>query len=662
MLKLTVYENNLVHSELELNQDEELTAGRSKKTDLVLSDEKVSREHCKIYYSADQWIIEDLDSKNGITINGERIMKQALANGDVVKIANFRIEVYLEELKPPPDEEETVIADDEECGEEVTASDDRTIQDIRKVSVPPPVDETPVVEEIPGEEESVPVHEKTEAMESLAEEPAPQEPEADEGGKDSTEILEEPAAVIVGKNRIELVEGRDQGNACVFDNHILVGRSTNCDMLIEDETVSREHITISLVKNKYVLTNLNKNNVTYLNSKMIKKANVKDGDIIKIGETTLKVKIFTGKKEKKKIAWKGIITVVAVIVLLAALLMVFLGRQKTVGKTTVKEQPEQAGMKNEKDIIETERDRERQRREAEKNRRAAYYMKEGEELLAKRNFSSALQRFSLVIEIDPENKRALDYIAQCRAKIEEARRIRVEAERKRKELEQKVGRLVSESKKLYENKEYKKARGKLIEASKLSSSNKEVSGLLSTVNTKIKKEEARIREERQRREDLLARVRKLHARGMEHYDNGDYYLALKEFHKVVSIDVGSSETGEARKLIPAITNMLSKRTSQYYDRGIEYYEQEDYSNALTMWQKVLDIDPEHSEAKKVISGLFLILDQKVKTLYHEGLVYEGIGKIDRAVKKWKEVIKTVPVKTNEYYQKAIGKLRKHGEG
>lgn len=105
MLKLTVYENNIIYSELELGQDEELIVGRSKKTDLVLSHEKISREHCKIYYCVDQWILDDLDSKNGTIINGERIMKHALVNGDVIKIADFRIEVYLEKIKPPPDED-----------------------------------------------------------------------------------------------------------------------------------------------------------------------------------------------------------------------------------------------------------------------------------------------------------------------------------------------------------------------------------------------------------------------------------------------------------------------------------------------------------------------------------------------------------------------------
>ena len=72
MLKLTVYEGDSIHSEMELDLNEELIAGRSKKTDLVLSHEKISREHCRIYYSIDQWILDDLDSENGTTINGER--------------------------------------------------------------------------------------------------------------------------------------------------------------------------------------------------------------------------------------------------------------------------------------------------------------------------------------------------------------------------------------------------------------------------------------------------------------------------------------------------------------------------------------------------------------------------------------------------------------
>ncbi len=47
------------------------TVGRSQDCDLVLQDQTVSRRHCEIRKEDDAIIIEDLDSRYGITINGE---------------------------------------------------------------------------------------------------------------------------------------------------------------------------------------------------------------------------------------------------------------------------------------------------------------------------------------------------------------------------------------------------------------------------------------------------------------------------------------------------------------------------------------------------------------------------------------------------------------
>lgn len=48
--------------------------GRSPKADLVISHDGVSRQHCKIEYTPEKsFYITDLDSSNGVFINGDRI-------------------------------------------------------------------------------------------------------------------------------------------------------------------------------------------------------------------------------------------------------------------------------------------------------------------------------------------------------------------------------------------------------------------------------------------------------------------------------------------------------------------------------------------------------------------------------------------------------------
>jgi hypothetical protein len=65
---------------------EGVTLGRASDNDLVIPDSEpgndtVSRYHARIYYQDNQWIIEDLDSTNGVYVNGKRTGVNTLHNG-----------------------------------------------------------------------------------------------------------------------------------------------------------------------------------------------------------------------------------------------------------------------------------------------------------------------------------------------------------------------------------------------------------------------------------------------------------------------------------------------------------------------------------------------------------------------------------------------------
>ncbi len=60
--------------------------GRSVTSDLLLSDGKVSRDHCVIESARDQHIIIDLESANGTVVNGDRVKKTVLKEGDFIRL------------------------------------------------------------------------------------------------------------------------------------------------------------------------------------------------------------------------------------------------------------------------------------------------------------------------------------------------------------------------------------------------------------------------------------------------------------------------------------------------------------------------------------------------------------------------------------------------
>ena len=69
--------------------------GRDVDSDVVIEDEKISRKHAIIYQEDRKFWIEDLNSKNGVYLNGKKIStREHLSDGYLIKLGStiFRFE------------------------------------------------------------------------------------------------------------------------------------------------------------------------------------------------------------------------------------------------------------------------------------------------------------------------------------------------------------------------------------------------------------------------------------------------------------------------------------------------------------------------------------------------------------------------------------------
>jgi len=74
---------------LELDPNKVATVGRAKTNRIVILDERCSRFHCEVLRDESGWLLRDLDSSNGVSIRGERIVgTHRLSDGDVVRIGS----------------------------------------------------------------------------------------------------------------------------------------------------------------------------------------------------------------------------------------------------------------------------------------------------------------------------------------------------------------------------------------------------------------------------------------------------------------------------------------------------------------------------------------------------------------------------------------------
>ena len=79
--------------EFPLDLDTEILIGRSSDLDMVLVEDMVSRQHSRITTHGGEFFIEDLGSTNGTFVNGEKISKKRLKEGDRILVGTSIIKL-----------------------------------------------------------------------------------------------------------------------------------------------------------------------------------------------------------------------------------------------------------------------------------------------------------------------------------------------------------------------------------------------------------------------------------------------------------------------------------------------------------------------------------------------------------------------------------------
>ena len=103
-------------------ENETAVLGRHPECDIVLESPAVSRQHARIVRQAGQYLVEDLDSRNGTYLNGQLVtQRQPLAENDEIQVCDL-VFAFHQGPEPPPAaadsshnaELQTVMVDDEE--------------------------------------------------------------------------------------------------------------------------------------------------------------------------------------------------------------------------------------------------------------------------------------------------------------------------------------------------------------------------------------------------------------------------------------------------------------------------------------------------------------------------------------------------------------------
>ena len=88
----------------------ELVVGRRESCDIVLRFANVSGKHCQLNLENGYWYVQDLNSQNGVKVNGIRVTTKLLEPGCILSVAKHHYKVFYSPADcgasgPPPVEE-----------------------------------------------------------------------------------------------------------------------------------------------------------------------------------------------------------------------------------------------------------------------------------------------------------------------------------------------------------------------------------------------------------------------------------------------------------------------------------------------------------------------------------------------------------------------------
>lgn len=92
-------------NEVHLEGRTSLTLGRTPEADVCIPDTRISRIHAEIRLWDSDYVIKDLNSRNGIYVNGTKVLVAVLKTGDVIRIGSQEFTFS----KPPQKGTRTIV-------------------------------------------------------------------------------------------------------------------------------------------------------------------------------------------------------------------------------------------------------------------------------------------------------------------------------------------------------------------------------------------------------------------------------------------------------------------------------------------------------------------------------------------------------------------------
>jgi pSer/pThr/pTyr-binding forkhead associated (FHA) protein len=276
MYKLVIQDDEGKTTVVPLVRDE-ITVGRKEGNTIRLTERNVSRRHARIVRANGSIAIEDLDSYNGVRVNGSRIKgRQPLTISDRIQIGD-----YLIELKA--DNGEVAVASVADQLTQPLEKPERASSSSSSIPVMQSAGPTAETTKIPSQ--LIPPGAKVETTggASAALTPAP--------ALESTPppVLAEPRAEEGRMARLTVLSSNFAGVEYELTEPAMVlGRTDDNDIVINHRSISRNHAKIVREGSRYTIVDLQSSNGVRVNSEEYDKIELRRGDLVDLGHVRLR--------------------------------------------------------------------------------------------------------------------------------------------------------------------------------------------------------------------------------------------------------------------------------------------------------------------------------------------------------------------------------------
>lgn len=138
--------------------------------------------------------------------------------------------------------------------------------------------------------------------------------------------------------------------------------------------------------------------------------------------------------------------------------------------------------------------------------------------------------------------------------------------------------------------------------------------------------------------------------GIAYNDNADYDKAADAFGKAYDVSKktdANAAVGQAQAIDAAVNSHMEKASAFLLNNQ--------YSAAISEWQKVLKYQPQNKQAQDFIADAKVKLGTEVEKLYSLGKTYKQKGDTLQALNEWNQALEMDP--NNEKVQKAVNGLK-----